>query len=146
MLGEHGDSSFVPWSSARVCNVPLEKFKESVTNPDAIPAELNYEEIENYMRTSGGKIIQRKGATFYAIAISVCHICQCILDNGNAIVAVSTMLHGEYGLEDVCLSIPTIINANGVVGKVLPDMTDEEVEKLRHSAKMLREVIDQINL
>ena len=56
------------------------------------------------------------------------------------------MLHGEYGLEDVCLSIPTIINANGVVGKVLPDMTDEEVEKLRHSAKMLREVIDQINL
>ena len=98
------------------------------------------------MRTSGGKIIQRKGATFYAIAISVCHICQCILDNGNAIVAVSTMLHGEYGLEDVCLSIPTIINANGVVGKVLPDMTDEEVEKLRHSAKMLREVIDQINL
>ena len=146
VLGEHGDSSFVPWSSARVCNVPLEKFKESVTNPDAIPAELNYEEIENYMRTSGGKIIQRKGATFYAIAISVCHICQCILDNGNAIVAVSTMLHGEYGLEDVCLSIPTIINANGVVGKVLPDMTDEEVEKLRHSAKMLREVIDQINL
>ena len=130
VLGEHGDSSFVPWSSARVCNVPLEKFKESVTNPDAIPAELNYEEIENYMRTSGGKIIQRKGATFYAIAISVCHICQCILDNGNAIVAVSTMLHGEYGLEDVCLSIPTIINANGVVGKVLPDMTDEEVEKM----------------
>ena len=96
--------------------------------------------------TSGGKIIQRKGATFYAIAISVCHICKCILDNGNSIVAVSTMLHGEYGIEDVCLSIPTIINANGVVGKVLPDMTDEEIEKLRHSAKMLREVIEQISL
>ena len=146
VLGEHGDSSFVPWSSARVCNVPLERFKDCATNPDAIPAELNYEDIENYMRTSGGKIIQRKGATFYAIAISVCHICKCILDNGNSIVAVSTMLHGEYGIEDVCLSIPTIINANGVVGKVLPDMTDEEIEKLRHSAKMLREVIDQISL
>ena len=141
VLGEHGDSSFVPWSSARVCNVPLERFKDCATNPDAIPAELNYEDIENYMRTSGGKIIQRKGATFYAIAISVCHICKCILDNGNSIVAVSTMLHGEYGIEDVCLSIPTIINANGVVGKVLPDMTDEEIEKLRHS-----EVIEQISL
>lgn len=105
VLGEHGDSSFVPWSSARVCNVPLERFKDCATNPDAIPAELNYEDIENYMRTSGGKIIQRKGATFYAIAISVCHICKCILDNGNSIVAVSTMLHGEYGIEDVCLSI-----------------------------------------
>ena len=146
VLGEHGDSSFVPWSSARVCNVPLERFKDCATNPDAIPAELNYEDIENYMRTSGGKIIQRKGATFYAIAISVCHICKCILDNGNSIVAVSTMLHGEYGIEDVCLSIPTIINANGVVGKVLPDMTDEEIENLRHSAKMLREVIEQISL
>ena len=146
VLGEHGDSSFVPWSSARVCNVPLERFKDCATNPDAIPAELNYEDIENYMRTSGGKIIQRKGATFYAIAISVCHICKCILDNGNSIVAVSTMLHGEYGIEDVCLSIPTIINANGVVGKVLPDMTEEEVEKLRRSADTLKAVIAQVQI
>ena len=146
VLGEHGDSSFVPWSSARVCNVPLERFKDCVTNPDAIPAELSYSDIEEYMRTSGGKIIQRKGATFYAIAMSVCHICESIFDNANAILAVSTMMHGEYGIDDVCLSIPTIVNASGYSGKVLPDMTDEEVEKLRHSAKMLKNVIAQIDL
>ena len=146
VLGEHGDSSFVPWSSARVCNVPLERFKDCATNPDAIPAELNYEDIENYMRTSGGKIIQRKGATFYAIAISVCHICKCILDNGNSIVAVSTMLHGEYGIEDVCLSIPVVVNAHGCVNKVLPDMTEEEVEKLRRSADTLKAVIAQVQI
>ncbi|MGN0803416.1 MAG: L-lactate dehydrogenase [Candidatus Faecivicinus sp.] len=146
VLGEHGDSSFVPWSSARVCNVPLERFKDCVSDKGFVNADLNYEEIESYMRTSGGKIIQRKGATFYAIAMSVCHICQCIFDNANAIIAVSTMLHGEYGIEDCCLSIPTIVNASGAVGKVLPDMTEEEVEKLRHSAQMLKNVIDQINL
>lgn len=146
VLGEHGDSSFVPWSSARICNVPLEQFKSCVSNKDAIQAELNYEDIEQYMRTSGGKIIQRKGATFYAIAMSVCHICESIFDDANAILAVSTMMHGEYGIEDCCLSIPTIINASGYVGKVLPVMTEEEVEKLKHSAQMLKNVIAQIDL
>ena len=146
VLGEHGDSSFVPWSSARVSNVPIAQFKDCVTNKDLIKADLNYEEIEEYMRTSGGKIIARKGATFYAIAISVCHICGCIFDNANAIVAVSTMMHGEYGISDVCLSVPTIVNASGHIGKVLPDMTDEEIAKLHRSADALKEVIAQINL
>ncbi len=146
VLGEHGDSSFVPWSSARICNMPLEDFKDSVSDKSSIRTDLNYEEIEAYMRTSGGKIIQRKGATYYAIAMSVCFICECIFDNANAIIAVSTMMHGEYGIEDCCLSIPTIINANGYVSKVLPKMTDEEVGKLQHSAQMLKDVIAQINL
>lgn len=146
VLGEHGDSSFVPWSSARVGNVPLEKFTSALTNRRDLVNELNYEEIEAYMRTSGGKIIQRKGATFYAIAISVCHICSCIFDNANAIMSVSTLLHGEYGMEDVCLSVPTIVNADGAVTKVLPEMTEEEVQKLRKSAETLRSVIDQIEL
>jgi len=56
------------------------------------------------------------------------------------------MLHGEYGIDDVCLSLPTILNAQGVNGKVLPAMTDEEIEKLRNSARTLRSVIDQVNI
>lgn len=146
VLGEHGDSSFVPWSSARIGSVPVAQYKEAVTNKDLVAAELNYEEIENYMRTSGGKIIQRKGATFYAIAMSVCHICETIFSNANAIFSVSTPMHGEYGLEDVCLSIPTIVSANGCIGKVLLDMTDEEIAKLHHSADTLKDVISQINI
>lgn len=146
VLGEHGDSSFVPWSTARVSNVPIEQFNQCVSGRGSIQNELDYEGIENYMKTSGGKIIERKGATFYAIAISVCHICECIFDDANAVVAVSTMMHGEYGIDDLCLSIPTIINASGHVGKVLPQMTAEEEDKLRKSAATLRAVIDQINL
>ena len=76
----------------------------------------------------------------------MCHICGCIFDNANAIVAVSTMMHGEYGISDVCLSVPTIVNASGHIGKVLPEMTDEEIAKLRRSAGALKEVIVQINL
>ena len=146
VLGEHGDSSFVPWSTARICNVPLERYKDCVTDKSAIQADLNYAEIEEYMRTSGGKIIQRKGATFYAIAISVCHICECIYENANAVVALSTMMHGEYGIDDVCLSIPVVVNAHGCVNKVLPDMTEEEVEKLRRSADTLKDVIAQVQI
>ena len=146
VLGEHGDSSFVPWSSARVCNVPLEKFKDCVSNPDMIPAELSYSDIEEYMRTSGGKIIQRKGATFYAIAMSVCHICESIFDNANAILAVSTMMHGEYGIDDVCLSTLNMVGYNGVRGKVNVSLTDEEIAKLRHSADTLKGVINQLDI
>ena len=146
VLGEHGDSSFVPWSTARVCNIPLERFRASVTDQSAVLPELNYEEIERYMRTSGGKIIERKGATFYAIAISVCHICECVYDDANAVIAVSGMMHGEYGIEDVCLSLPTIINAKGMDGKVLPRMNDAEVAKLRHSAEVLKDIIRQVEI
>ena len=146
VFGEHGETSFVPWSIAEVSTINLEDYKDLIKLKKGIMVDLDYEEIDKYMRSSGAKIIARKGCTNYAIATSVCGICECLFGGVNAVVTVSTMLHGEYGLEDVCLSIPTIINANGVVGKVLPDMTDEEVEKLRHSAKMLREVIDQINL
>lgn len=146
VLGEHGDSSFVPWSNAHVGNVPLAEYQKSLANNDKIATELDYESIEEYMRTSGGKIIARKGATFYAIAISVCHICECLYANANEMITVSSMMHGEYGIEDVCLSLPTIVNADGMAGKVLPKMTDEEVEKLRNSAATLRSVIEQVQL
>ena len=146
VLGEHGDSSFVPWSTAHVSSVPLDEFQKRMTENEQLTAELDYESIEEYMRTSGGKIIARKGATFYALAMSVCHICECINANANAVLTLSTMLHGEYGIDDVCLSLPTIVNAQGVNGKVLPAMTDEEIEKLRNSARTLRSVIDQVNI
>ena len=146
VLGEHGDSSFVPWSIARVGSVPLARYNDLLRGGDSFKTELNYEEIERYMRTSGSKIIARKGATYYAIAISVCYICGCIFDDANAIIACSTMMHGEYGIEDCCLSIPTLINAGGTAGKVLLEMTDEEVGKLRLSADTLKGVISQVRL
>lgn len=146
VLGEHGDSSFIPWSVAQISSLPLADFQKSLSRPDEKCMELNYEEIEQYVRTSGGKIISCKGATFYAISISVCHICDCIYSHANTVLALSTMMHGEYGLEDVCLSLPTFIDAEGLGRKVLPQMSEEEIGKLHHSADMLKNVIAQLNI
>lgn len=145
VLGEHGDSSFVPWNSVRISSLPLDKYRSHLNYRDDFAVELDLDDIENYIRTSGGKIIQRKGATFYAIAVSVCDIVKTLLGGGDSVLCVSTMMHGEFGIEDVCLSIPTIVNGQGVKGTLLPDLTEDEVAQLRHSADVLKGVIGQID-
>lgn len=146
VMGEHGDSSFVPWSTARVGSVEILDDKGGFNFAGRIKAKINPDEIEQYIRTSGGKIIERKGATFYAIAISVCHIVDCLFGSSNRVMTVSSMLHGEYGIDDVCLSIPFIFGPDGVCGNVLPAMTEQELEKLQHSADVLKGVIKQVNI
>lgn len=146
VLGEHGDSSFVPWSIAQVGCVNLLDYKNKFSCKDQKDFDFDKQEIETYMKKSGGTIIQRKGATFYAIAISVCHLLECIFSQSNTSMTVSSMMHGEYGIEDVCLSIPFIVGPNGICGKILPDLTEEEIAKLHNSANMLKSVIAQIEI
>ncbi len=145
VYGEHGDSSFVPWSLSTIANIPIDSYMDclSDTNKQLIPA-LNHEEVENYIRKSGGKIIARKGATFYAVAVSVCHIVKSIFSGADTTMTVSTMHHGEYGLEDICLSTMAIIGPDGVRGKIVAPLTDEETALLHKSADSLRAVMDGI--
>ena len=145
VLGEHGDSSFVPWNSVRISSLGINEYRERLNYREDFTAELNMDEIENYIRTSGGKIIARKGATFYAVSVSVCDIIRTLLNGSDSVLCVSTMMHGEFGIDDVCLSIPTIVNGEGIKGTLLPALTDDEVEKLRHSANVLKEVIAQVD-
>ena len=91
-------------------------------------------------------VIEGKGATYYAIAASVCHICSCIFSGMDTALPVSTMIHDEYGIDDVCLSTLAIVGKNGVSGKVQLPLTDEEVAKLQASAAKLKEVISSINI
>ena len=146
VFGEHGDSSFVPWSTATISTIPVDQYASSLTNPDTIEPKLVHSEVESYIRKSGGKIIERKGATFYAVAVSVCHICKCVFSGADTTMTVSTMMHGEYGIDDVCLSTLAIVGPDGVAGKVLAPLTDEEKALLKHSSECLRGIIDQIKL
>lgn len=146
VYGEHGDSSFVPWSLATVANMKIEAFKDAAPNPERIHWENEYAEIEEFVRKSGSKIINAKGATFYAIASSICHICKCIEDGAGTAMTVSTLMHGEYGIEDVCLSTLAIIDRNGVRGKLLNPLTAEEEKKLMTSANKLKEVLKEIEI
>ena len=145
VLGEHGDSSFVPWSLANISNVPVENFKDAIMTKEGYP-EFVLNEVEEYMRKSGSRIIQRKGATFYAVSISVCHICKCLLDGIDTTLTVSTMVNGEYGVEDVCLSLLNVVGKKGAHAKVMLPFNEEEIAKLHNSAKVLKELIAGLNI
>ena len=144
VYGEHGDSSFVPWSLAHIANNHIDAYKDRSPDKDRIRWNRDYDEMEEFVKKSGAVVIENKGATFYAVAMSVCHICKCIYADAGTALTVGTMMHGEYGVDDVCLSVLTLVDRQGVRGKILNDLTDEEVAKLQASAARLRSVIDQI--
>lgn len=141
MFGEHGDTSFVPWSTTNIGGMNMFDYWKATGRS---LEELNTDEIENNVRIAGGEVIKRKGATFYAIALSVNKICETIIRNGNNILTVSTLTNGRYGIDDVCLSLPCIVNGHGIVGEINPPLLDEELEKLRKSADTLKQFIAQI--
>lgn len=144
VYGEHGDSSFVPWSLAHIANNHIDTYKDRSPDKDRIRWNQDYDEMETFVKKSGAVVIENKGATFYAVAMSVCHICKCIYADAGTALTVGTMMHGEYGVDDVCLSVLTLVDRHGVRGKILNDLTDEEIAKLQASAAKLRSVIDQI--
>ena len=146
VMGEHGDSSFIPWSVANISNVPLADCQKLIVNSEGVYPELNYDDIETYVRKSGARVIERKGATFYAISVSVCHIIKCLLGGMDTTMTVSTMMHGEYGIDDVCLSVLSVVGREGAHGKILVPLTDDEIAKLRHSADCLKDIIRQVEI
>ena len=146
VYGEHGDSSFVPWSLAHIANNHIDSYKDVSPDRDRINWNKDSEEMEQFVKKSGGIVIENKGATFYAVAMSVCHICKCIYADAGTALTVSTLAHGEYGVDDVCLSTLCLVDRSGVRGKILTPLTAEETEKFQRSAAKLREVIDQIQL
>ena len=147
IMGEHGDSAFVPWSIANISNVPVDEYSKYLSNTDGMMMPpLNHAEIENYVRKSGARVIARKGATFYAVSVSVCHICKALLSSIDTTMTVSTMMHGEYGIDDVCLSVLNVVGRDGAEGKVIMPLADEEVALLRKSADSLKEVIRSLNI
>lgn len=139
VFGEHGDSSFIPWSLTSIAGVEMDEYIEAQDHTD-----LDKDEIIEKVRKAGSEVIKRKGATFYAIAMAVNKICDSILRDANNIITVSYLIQDKFGINDVCLSLPAVIGSNGIERDVSPKLTDEEIEKLQASAKALRSVIDQI--
>lgn len=142
VFGEHGDSSFVPWSLVNIASVPVDDYNNAVGNKHK---ELDRADVEEYVRKSGGMIIEAKKCTNYAIGVTTARLCELIHNNNPSVTIVSTLLKGEYGIEDVCLSIPTVVGGNGVEGRLAPQLTDDEVAQLRKSAEALKAVIAQLD-
>ncbi len=146
VLGEHGDSSFVPWSSANISNVPVCDFANKATEFNYTIPALDTDEVEKYVRTSGAKVISRKGATFYAVSASVCYITQALQSSINSSLTVSTLLNGEYGIQDCCLSLPCFVSKEGVGAKIHLNLSNDEIAKLKNSEQCLKSILNQLEI
>lgn len=146
VFGEHGDTSFVPWSCADISGCSLSDFEDLMIKKGVVTERVDPEKTLEYVRKSGGEIIAKKGATFYAVSASVNKICNSLVAAYDSVSTVSSMMHGEYGIEDVCLSTMTIIGPEGVKGKVPAKLTYDEISKLQHSANALKEVIKNLDI
>jgi L-lactate dehydrogenase len=141
VFGEHGDSSMVPWSLSSIAGMKYDEYCANVENLGDKAA------IEQEVREGGAEVIKCKGATYYAIALSVSQITEAILRDTKAVLTVSTLQDGtHYGVKDVCLSLPCVIGANGIEREITPPMTEEEIAKFQKSGVALRSVIDQMDL
>ena len=146
VFGEHGDTSFIPWSKACISAVPMEEYVKTMKNSGVRVTPVDKESMLEYVQKSGGKIIANKGATFYAVSAAVCKLCSLLLASSDSYTTVSTMMHGEYGIDDVCLSTLALVGPNGCQGKVEVNLTDEEEALLKKSADTLKGIIAQIEI
>ena len=146
VFGEHGDTSFIPWTGAYISGLSTDEYYEEMKAHGKDVKPLDKEAMLEYVQKSGGKVIAKKGATFYAVSATVCQLVGLILAASDSLATVSSMLHGEYGIEDVCLSTLSLVGPNGTQGKVQMRMNKEEIALLKKSADALKEVIAQIEL
>lgn len=146
VFGEHGDSAFVPWSLTNVSGMSLEAYYKERCKSDPSFCDVDFSIYEENVRTSGSKIISKKGATYYAIALSVRRICDCIVRDTNSVLTVSGMVHDRYGISGLCLSLPFIIGRKGILDGITPPISPEEEEELRNSYNVLKNMIDTLNI
>ena len=146
VLGEHGDTSVIPWSLATIGGLEMTDYCNHICSRHNHCGKVELKEIEDDVRTAGAKVIGLKGATYYAIAVSVRRICECILRDTDSILTVSGLLHGEYGIDDVCLSIPYVVGAKGIRRSIAPPLSKIETEQLIHSAESLKEVLRSLQI
>ena len=141
VLGEHGDTSFVAWSSATIAGVPLDEYCASIATSLRIPTDYKKEDVETYVKKSGGKIIARKGCTVYGIGMTSTHIVKTLSGSAETALTVSSLHEGEYGISDVCLSSLSLVDGKGVKSIITQRLSDDELRKMHASAEALKEVI-----
>lgn len=141
IIGEHGDSEVAAWSQTRIAGLSLEGYCQNgncgVKNENRLMDDVRFAAYE---------IIEKKGATYYAIALAVSRIAEAIVNDENSILTVSSVLEGEYGLDGLCLSVPTIVGGKGISGIIEVPFDQDETAALLKSAETLKTEIDALDL
>jgi L-lactate dehydrogenase len=141
VLGEHGDSEFPAWSLVNIAGMNINQVSDDF---GGIMQDVDYIDLANQAKNAAYEIINRKGATYYGIAMSAERIVSAILRDEKSIMPVSVSLDGQYGINDVYLSLPAVLGQHGIEKIVTPNLSNEELQKLHHSAEVLRESRSQI--
>jgi L-lactate dehydrogenase len=141
IIGEHGDSEVAAWSMSHIAGMSLNEYCRICKVCDY---NEHHRKIAEEVRNSAYHIIDYKGSTYYGIGLSLVRITEAILRNENSILTVSGLLNGQYGIKDVCLSVPCIVGDNGVKMTIEAELASEELHALQASAQITRKVIDQI--
>lgn len=140
IIGEHGDTELPVWSHA---SIGIEQLTTIIEKRSDVKKE-HLDEIFKNVRDAAYHIIERKGATYYGIGMSLVRITKAILNNENSILTVSTYLDGQYGQRDVYIGVPTVINRSGIREIVEIDLDETEMKQFAHSATVLRETMSSI--
>lgn len=143
IIGEHGDSELPVWSSSNISGIDLYSFCENCgkcKNMDSM------REIFNDVKESAYRIIEGKGATFYAVSMAVLRIVEAILRDENSVLTVSGLVNGHYGLHDVCIGLPTIVGNGGIKEILDIPLNKEEYDKLNISASTLLGIINKLDI
>ena len=143
ILGEHGDSELIAWSSAHVAGIPLEDFFNMRLDGSY---ETFREDVSDLVRNSAYEIINKKNATYYGIAMAVTRICESIARDEKSVLSVSNIMQGEYGITDVALSTPCIVGKEGIEVRMPPSLNFLEQSQLKSSAEQLKAVIKELNI
>ena len=141
ILGEHGDSEVPAWSMTHIAGIPIREYCEICKVCDY---PKHHQEIAEQVRNSAYHIIDYKGSTYYGIGLSLLRISSAILRNEQSVLTVSTYLEGEYGLHDICLSVPCVVGQDGAERIIDAHLEPQEQEQLERSAQVLRNVLGEV--
>lgn len=142
VIGEHGDSEFVPWSQANVATKPIMEYCDESNGKYPID---KFEDIEEDVRTAAYKIIKAKRATYYGIGMSLNRLTKAILGNENSIHTVSTWLTGQYGESGLYVGVPSVVGINGVVRTLPLTLNDQEMAKFQKSCGVLKDMLKELD-
>ncbi len=144
ILGEHGDSELIAWSSAHVAGIPLEDFYNMRVS-DGFYEEFR-RETSDLVKNSAYEIIKKKHATYYGIAMAIKRICGAVVRDEKSVLSVSNYMQGEYGISDIALSTPCVVGADGIEVRMPPSLNYREQEQMKASAQTLQDVAAGLDL
>ena len=146
VFGEHGDTSFIPWSISTISSININQYHDCFFDNQVAVPPVDRQKIWEYVKNSGGTVIANKGATYYAVSIVTAQIVRCIFSSVDTALTVSSMMNGEYGISDVCLSTLAIVNNKGIKCKIPAPLTQGEMALLQKSADSLKNVIGGLKI